>query len=293
MKFILKSYHRDIPDTDLINDLKDVSLKLNKISITQNDYNCNGKYCAATFKKRFGSWSKSIGLAGLEKSRNLNISSLEMVEDIQNVSNFLGKNYVTVEEYDKYGKFSSGGLAKRFGSWAKALDKACLKKPSNSFISEQDLFKNLMNIWINLGRQPTPRDLALNKCYNISTYSRRFGSWRKALESFVLWANNDENSKEINSTEIECGKDNSTKQDIVFVEKRKTTRYISDRLRFKILLRDNFSCKSCRASPAKSVGVTLHVDHIIPWSKGGETVPENLETKCSKCNLGKGNAFDK
>jgi 5-methylcytosine-specific restriction endonuclease McrA len=39
-------------------------------------------------------------------------------------------------------------------------------------------------------------------------------------------------------------------------------------------------------------GVELHVDHILPWSKDGETVEENLQTKCSKCNLGKGNAFD-
>ncbi|WP_343324290.1 HNH endonuclease signature motif containing protein [Streptococcus sp. Marseille-P8640] len=33
--------------------------------------------------------------------------------------------------------------------------------------------------------------------------------------------------------------------------------------------------------------VVLHVDHIIPWSKGGETVLGNLQTLCSKCNLGK------
>ncbi len=42
----------------------------------------------------------------------------------------------------------------------------------------------------------------------------------------------------------------------------------------------------------KEMGVELHVDHIIPWSKGGETLPENLEVKCTRCNLGKGNAFN-
>ncbi len=51
--------------------------------------------------------------------------------------------------------------------------------------------------------------------------------------------------------------------------------------------------QSCGASPLKSREVELHVDHIIPWSKGGETEEGNLEAKCSKCNLGKGNAFDK
>ena len=37
----------------------------------------------------------------------------------------------------------------------------------------------------------------------------------------------------------------------------------------------------------------IQVDHIVPWSKGGETEESNLQTKCKKCNLGKGNAFDK
>ena len=40
-------------------------------------------------------------------------------------------------------------------------------------------------------------------------------------------------------------------------------------------------------SPAKDPGVELHVDHIFPWSKGGETVLENLQTLCSRCNGGK------
>ncbi len=32
-----------------------------------------------------------------------------------------------------------------------------------------------------------------------------------------------------------------------------------------------------------------HIDHIKPWSKGGETVLENLQTLCATCNLGKSN----
>ncbi|MBI5847426.1 MAG: HNH endonuclease [Nitrospirae bacterium] len=52
---------------------------------------------------------------------------------------------------------------------------------------------------------------------------------------------------------------------------------------------DRFTCRHCGASPAKMLGVELHVDHIIAWSKGGETVLSNLQTLCSKCNLGKSN----
>lgn len=65
------------------------------------------------------------------------------------------------------------------------------------------------------------------------------------------------------------------------------SRSISDKLRYQVLKRDNFKCCACGASPAKDPSVELHIDHIIPYSKGGETTMDNLQTLCSKCNLGK------
>ena len=32
----------------------------------------------------------------------------------------------------------------------------------------------------------------------------------------------------------------------------------------------------------------MHADHIIPWSKGGKTIPENCQMLCATCNLKKG-----
>ena len=71
----------------------------------------------------------------------------------------------------------------------------------------------------------------------------------------------------------------------------KTSRVISDNLRYQVLKRDNFKCCACGASPAKDASVELHIDHIIPWSKGGENKIDNLQTLCSKCNLGKGDSL--
>ena len=59
---------------------------------------------------------------------------------------------------------------------------------------------------------------------------------------------------------------------------------ILKRFTFGIYLR-----KVSGVSPAKDKNVELHVDHIKPWSKGGETILENLQTLCQKCNLGKSN----
>ncbi len=65
---------------------------------------------------------------------------------------------------------------------------------------------------------------------------------------------------------------------------------LSSELRYDILKRDNFRCVICGRSQAD--GVKLHVDHIIPVSKGGKTEWNNLRTLCEDCNLGKSNKYD-
>lgn len=61
-------------------------------------------------------------------------------------------------------------------------------------------------------------------------------------------------------------------------------------MRYDILRRDGFRCQICGAS--QKDGVTLHVDHIVPVSKGGRSVPSNLRTLCERCNKGKSNKYD-
>ena len=62
-------------------------------------------------------------------------------------------------------------------------------------------------------------------------------------------------------------------------------RLLSDSMRYNVLARDNFRCQICGA--AQKDGVTLHVDHILPVSKGGRTEMSNLRTLCERCNMGK------
>ncbi len=58
------------------------------------------------------------------------------------------------------------------------------------------------------------------------------------------------------------------------------------KLRFEVLKRDDFTCQYCGRN-VKQDKIKLHVDHIIPKSKGGEDIISNLRTSCSACNLGK------
>jgi len=112
--------------------------------------------------------------------------------------------------------------------------------------------------------------------YGGSSYQRRFGRWRRALEKFIEYINND---RQENTTE--------TNQENAEFRRRRTRRTVSWKLRFIVMRRDNFRCRFCGASPAIEAGVLLEVDHVVPWSCGGETEAANLQTLCSKCNIGK------
>ena len=65
---------------------------------------------------------------------------------------------------------------------------------------------------------------------------------------------------------------------------------MNNSVRYDILKRDRFKCVICGRS-AKD-GVKLHVDHIIPVSKGGKTEYSNLRTLCDACNFGKRDKYD-
>ena len=64
---------------------------------------------------------------------------------------------------------------------------------------------------------------------------------------------------------------------------------MTNKLREFIKKRDNFTCCSCGNSIHIEPNLLLEIDHIIPVSKGGCTVEDNLQTLCWKCNRSKSN----
>lgn len=208
------------------------------------------------------------------------ITDEELLTELKRVASELNKTAVSREENDERGKYGTTTYIRRFGSWFNALEKAGLEKtrtPMN--LPEEDLFQNLEEIWIKLGRQPRYAEVQkpLSK-YHAGTYENRFGTWRKALEAFVAFVNNEERASSeeaIKSIDVEPS------------TLHKTKRGINWRIRFIVMRRDNFKCKNCGRSPATDPSIILHVDHIKAWANGGETVLENLQTLCSKCNIGK------
>ena len=64
---------------------------------------------------------------------------------------------------------------------------------------------------------------------------------------------------------------------------------MTNKLRDAIKKRDNFTCCSCGNSIHEEPNLLLEIDHIVPVSKGGYTIEENLQTLCWKCNRAKSN----
>lgn len=203
---------------------------------------------------------------------NRDTSDEELFADLRRVAGEIGRNRVTIDEYNDKGRFHATTLTRRFGSWFVATDKAGLDRTRNLNIPNEKLFENLVELWTALGRQPRYQDVRPeNSRFSSGTYENRFGTWRKALAAFVQWA--DEGKLPPIS---DCREEKA---------ERRTSRNINWRLRALVLMRDGARCRLCGATP--NDGVRLHVDHVRPWSKGGETVLENLQVLCNVCNIGK------
>src|SRR5476649_1357298 len=208
--------------------------------------------------------------------KHRNVPDCELVWDLRRVAREAGRRRVISAFYAEHGTFRPNTLARRFGSWNAALGAAGLKVTQHWKVPDTVLLQNLADVWRKLGRQPKWRELTKYRGFSKfagATYKRRFGTWHNALRAFEAFTNK------------------RGRRDALPSRVKTATRPSRDmnwRLRATVLIRDNCLCRMCGASPAKDPAVTLHVDHIVPWSKGGRTVLGNLQTLCATCNIGKG-----
>jgi len=213
------------------------------------------------------------------KPDHRNISNKALISDLKKVASELHKHAIGEREYQWKGTYADRTIIKRFGSWNKAVEAAGLEKTIVRNIPEEELFNNLAEVWTTLGRQPGYTEIhkPLSR-FCAGPYENSFGSWRKALERFVEYMNN----------EGSCRPDRIVKKPAKdSIVKSKSKRKANLRLRWKVLQRDDFKCRACGRSPATTPGLKLEVDHIKAWANDGETVLENLQTLGLECNQGK------
>lgn len=198
-------------------------------------------------------------------------------EELKRIAKKLGKTTVSKSDIETHGKLSYSVVNKRFGSLRQALEFAGLTPQRYMNATDPELLKILVDLWESTlekeGRTPKKMDLGTYG-FPISgdTYTRRFGSWKKAL------------IRAYESVTIDhFDEERPIKEEPDKVETRKS-RTLSLRKRFFVLKRDGFTCKICGAN---GPGVKLEVDHVVPVAEGGSDSLDNLQTLCFGCNRGK------
>ena len=257
--------------------------------------------------KRFGSWSKALEAAGLsgrcaEKmgvrgatSRLIHkMTNEEILAALANLAHSLEKAELSVTDVEAHLPFSPHILRKRWGSSRAAFEAAGLSLSiAGRRYTDEECFDNMLAVWTYYGRPPKysemghPPSMVGGKAYMI-----RFGTWNKALAAFVERVNADPDEQ----TTLATPADNLAVTEPVAATRAqeigRDKREISLGLRFRVLHRDRFKCALCGDSPAVNLSCVLHVDHIVPWSKGGQTAIDNLRSLCGSCNLGRGNRYE-
>jgi hypothetical protein len=199
-------------------------------------------------------------------------------------------NMLPLSSYTVYREFGSAKRITFLSNYLKDKRYRFQNYHEKSSYSDKELFEE-MGVWIKIGHQPS-KDEWNSADYKISydTYPRHFDSWQNACLKFIeyksghaILAEPDEIPSKNKKTEENEYRANAGEQ------KNRRTRTISLSVRVKVLARDKFKCVFCGKSPATDVGTQLHIDHIAPFSRGGQNTLENLQTLCLECNLGKSN----
>lgn len=308
MKFELKNLPRNSTDEEIIAEINRVDVIVGKDILSRRDFDKHSKIHSTTICNHFGNstWKDVLIKAGLEhkyggqdfisekvkQKKSNKLTNDEIIAELKNIAKILNKEQITTDDINNYSKIIGPAIVRaRFGSWKKALEKAGLKVSIHGHRhSEDDYFENLLNVWTHYGRQPLYREMNMAPSQiTVEGYRARFGNWGKALEAFVSKMNQEENlsliKEETSPTKIIEKQQEIIKQNISSEDRHE----IRLSLRYKVLSRDNFKCVRCGRSPATNSNIELHVDHKLPFSRGGKTILENLETKCKECNLGKSN----
>lgn len=285
MKFELTTLS-DYSDEALVSELRRVAVALSGQRLTITRYDTMAKVHSSTLRKRFGSWQAALDKADISETIAPRLRRLVRAEVVQSLRQFAAEKpgaSLTRDAFAARLGVDSGTLVRRFGKWEKLLAEVGLTPVLRRY-TDEECFENVLALWTHYGRQPVFGELKQPpSTVGPKAYVRRWGGWRAALAAFV---------KRVNETD-RAGEDPPLAEPpnppIPLVTPHVVTpRSISLSLRYRVLCRDRFRCVLDGASPAKDPSIELHVDHIVPWSRGGVNVESNLRTLCSRCNLGKG-----
>ena len=290
-------------DEALLAELRRVAALIDSPYITQAAFEKHSKASFSAVRRRFGGWQQALSRAGLEHrfsgavggrgSKKRVFTDEKLLSELRTVSERLGGAPVTIGLFNEHATINAETLRRRFGSWWAALKQAGLPISNlGKRYSDDDYFENLLTVWTHHRRQPTYGEMNRPPSrISSGAYEAKWGTWTKALLAFLERVNADTQPPAVPAAPTVEGAKAPVarrRRSEAGPGREEDHRWIKIGLRYDVLKRDHFRCVLCGASPATHLGCDLHVDHVIPYSKGGKTVASNLRTLCEPCNLGKG-----
>jgi len=294
--------------SDIEDEIRRVADLLAVVPMKKREFDKESKLHSSTVIRRFGSWRSGLEAAGrghlyggaavTQKMRvqpGRELSDDDLIGELRRLSAALGRRDLTVDDIQNHSIVGKNIFSKRFGTTRRALERAGLTvRPQGRRYTDDECFENLFEVWRHYGRQPSFAEINRPPSQvGGEAYIGRFVTWMNALEAFVTRVHAEPESESMTVAApsrhgvSRGGRLPAPKHSILDLR-----RDVSLGLRFRILSRDRFKCVLCGDHPAKNACCDLHVDHIIPWSKGGQTEVGNLRTLCAQCNVGRGNRYD-
>lgn len=228
------------------------------------------------------------------------ISKDRIINELAKVAKHYGFKDFRKKDFDKISEISSHTVVREFDTWEKALvflknhfqaqgiELKSSNRRSRKQFTEQQLFEEMERIWEKIGHRPSKIEWEKSEPkISFATYMRYFNGWQNACLKFIEYKMGTHilTDDEVDAV-VEEPKQFQAEKDL-----NHSGRTISLRVRLRVLDRDNFRCIFCGRSPATDIGVKLHIDHKIPFSQGGKSSVDNLQTLCQDCNLGKSDEF--
>jgi hypothetical protein len=284
----------DRSDDAILSEIRRVAALVQAPYLSAVAFSEHAKVSRNTIRRRFGNWEEALRKAGLShrvSPATKDLTDDEILESLRRLADELGRSELTFRLVNERLGIGFDRLKKSWGSSGAAFRAAGLSvSTGGQRYTDEECFENLLKVWTTLGRPPKIKEM--NSTPSIvggKAYIRRFGTWNRALQAFVERVNDVSSNADV--AENEPMPNASVESRRMPLRDERGPRDAPLGLRFKVLSRDKFRCMLCGDNPPQNPNCILHVDHILPWSRGGATTEENLRTLCAHCNIGRSNRF--
>lgn len=118
-----------------------------------------------------------------ETKRISDYSDKRILQELKRVAALLNKDTVTVDDFKHNAKIHPNTISSRFGNWNKALQMAGLRISKIAKHEPQDILSEIKRVWDMIGKQPSTNDIKKHSRVSLSSISRRYGSFMRAIEA--------------------------------------------------------------------------------------------------------------